>query len=386
MRWIVWGIGGLLVVCLGLTGLSFLLNQKLPAQSSVIDRLSEADKARLAEYFHLRQTVGDAVWPGWTEVDDAALLYNEAYAFLVGVPEPAVGWLTVPGHELRGEAWTLVDDDTFMGQPYFRQPLPESGETPQAFTVQVGSIWVGSFQTREWMEIYFVEQLQSDLPSFLAAIFPYRLIRPLFIGGSDRYISLFAHESFHAFQGAAAEGKLVVAETAVSTHQSQYPWQDANLQAAWQTELDLLQQALRTETDDEVADLAQQFLTQRTLRRSNADLDAELVQYEQHREWVEGLARYVELEIWRQATANSDYQPVPAIADLPDFNAYGGFETRWDREIDQIARMAGDEGDGRFYYTGMAQAVLLDRLMPGWKALAMDDGVALEGLLETAVQ
>lgn len=359
LRWIVWGVGGLLAVCIGLTGLSFLFNQNLPTQSSVIDQLSEADKARLAEYFQLRHAVGDDVWPGWADVDDAALLYNEAYAFLVGVSDPAVGWLTVPGHERRGEEWTLVENDTFMGQPYFRQPLPESGETPQAFTVQVGSTWVGSFQTREWMEIYFVEQLQSDLPPFLAAIFPYRLIRPLFIGGSDRYISLFAHESFHAYQGAVAEERLLVAETAVSTHQFQYPWQDVNLQAAWQTELDLLQQALRAETDSETAVLVQQFLTQRTTRRSNANLDIELVQYEQYREWVEELARYVELEIWRQAAAKSDYQPFPAVAGLPDFDAYSGFETRWKQEIDQITRMAGDDGDGRFYYTGMAQASTL---------------------------
>ena len=41
--------------------------------------------------------------------------------------------------------------------------------------------------------------------------------------------------------------------------------------------------------------------------------------------------------------------------------------------------------DGRFYYTGMAQAVLLDRLLPGWKEIAFDDGVFLEDLLATAV-
>ncbi len=379
-------MGGLLCLCFGLTGLSFIFNQQLPAHSSVPDRLSDVDKARVAEYFQLRHAVGDTVWPGWAEADDAVVLYNETAAFLIGVADPAVGWLTVPGHELRGEAWMPVPNETFMGQSYYRQPLPVSGETPQAFTVQVGSTWVGSFQTREWMEIYFVEQLRSDLPPFLASVFPYRLIRPLFIGGSDMYISLIAHESFHAFQGTVAGEKLVAGETAVSTHQSQYPWHDADLQAAWQAELELLQQALRAETDADAAKLAQQFLEQRTTRRNSAALQSELIAYEQDREWVEGLARYVELEIWRQAAKAPDYQPVPALTELPDFDAYSGFERRWTREVDQITRMADDEGDGRFYYTGMAQAVLLDRLMPGWKAFAMDEGVMLEALLETAVQ
>jgi hypothetical protein len=48
--------------------------------------------------------------------------------------------------------------------------------------------------------------------------------------------------------------------------------------------------------------------------------------------------------------------------------------------------MAGDEGDGRFYYSGFAQAVLLDRLAPGWKAQLFDEGAWLEELLAQAVE
>jgi hypothetical protein len=47
--------------------------------------------------------------------------------------------------------------------------------------------------------------------------------------------------------------------------------------------------------------------------------------------------------------------------------------------------MADDEGDGRFYYSGMAQAMLLDQLLPNWKEQALDEAVFLEDLLETAV-
>ncbi|NKQ36994.1 MAG: hypothetical protein HF973_15450 [Chloroflexi bacterium] len=50
-----------------------------------------------------------------------------------------------------------------------------------------------------------------------------------------------------------------------------------------------------------------------------------------------------------------------------------------------MGRMADDVGDGRFYYSGMAQAALLDRLLPDWKEQALTDGVFLEDLLETAV-
>jgi hypothetical protein len=88
---------------------------------------------------------------------------------------------------------------------------------------------------------------------------------------------------------------------------------------------------------------------------------------------------------WRQASLAADYQPISALRDDPDFDGYANFDKRWAQEIDQIGRMADDHGDGRFYYSGMAQAVLLDRLLPDWKAQALADGVFLDELLETAV-
>lgn len=39
---------------------------------------------------------------------------------------------------------------------------------------------------------------------------------------------------------------------------------------------------------------------------------------------------------------------------------------QWSREVAQIGRVADDSGDSRFCYSGMAQAFLLDRLMPDW--------------------
>ncbi len=45
-----------------------------------------------------------------------------------------------------------------------------------------------------------------------------------------------------------------------------------------------------------------------------------------------------------------------------------------------------DQGNSRFYCTGMAQAFLLDRLAPGCKTRAFDDGVWLDDLLAEAVE
>jgi len=42
--------------------------------------------------------------------------------------------------------------------------------------------------------------------------------------------------------------------------------------------------------------------------------------------------------------------------------------------------------DTRFYFSGFAQAVLLDRLMPGWKEQAFQPEIWLEDLLRQAIQ
>ncbi len=79
------------------------------------------------------------------------------------------------------------------------------------------------------------------------------------------------------------------------------------------------------------------------------------------------------------------YTPFAESTNLSDFDGYAGFESRWSRELKQLARMAGDHGDGRFYYSGMAQAYLLDQLMPGWKSNAFDENVWLDDLLAAAI-
>jgi hypothetical protein len=372
-------VSGLIMLCLLVGGLSAILNGRLPTQSNSIDQLSTSDKGRLAEFFHLQQTLGDSVWPGYGQANIPVILYNEEYAFLVGLVDPADGWQTVPSQEPQGTAWEIVPADTFGGQPYYRQRLVND-ITPQAFVVRVSDEWVASMTTMQWMRIELANVIRRDLPVGLQPVFPTWLMVNALVDSSDHHIALVAHESFHAFQGMVNEAKLAISETAV-THQNSYPTDDPDFQAAWQNELDLLAQALQTESETEKVELAAQFLVQRQERRQI--LSANHITYEQSREWEEGLAKYVELAIWRQPIITVTYMPT-IVADS-EFEAYQTFDKFWRREIAQMKRMAGDDGDGRFYYSGMAQAFLLDQLLPGWKEQALDDGVYLDDLLATAV-
>ncbi len=371
-------------LCLGLTALSALSNLGLPQASARPERLDEAELTRQAELFHLRQQVGDEVWQGWGVAELPAITYNEGYAFLLGYAGlPPAGWVKVPAGIQHGGAWQPLADSAFQGQPIYFQPL-SAGIYPENFAVRVGGRWASSLETREWMRIHLAQTVRGDLPGFLRPVFPYRLFVSLMLGGDDRYISALAHESFHAWQGLAAPDKFAAAETSARLD-ARYPWDDEALAAGWQAELALLAETLRSDDPAALPAHARRFLQLRADRRAAAGLSPELIAYEQQREWLEGLARYAELEIWRQGGLPA-YEPLPETAGLPDFDRYRGFEARWRQELDQMPRMVNDEGDGRFYYSGMAQAYLLDRLLPGWKQRAFDDDIWLETLLAEALK
>ena len=273
-------VAGLLLLCLLAGGSSVILNGRLPTQSDSIAQLSAADKGRLAEFFHLQDTLGDAVWPGFGQADIPIILYNEEYAFLVGIAEPANGWQTVPSQDQHGTAWEIVPDDSFAGRPYYRQPLV--GEvTPQAFVVRVGDKWAASMTAMQWMRIEMANLIRRDLPPGVQTIFPTWLMVGALVDSSDHHIAMVAHESFHAFQGMMNEAKLAVAETAVA-HNQNYPIKDQTFQDAWQNELDLLAQAVQAESEAEAAKLTNQFLAQRLERRQT--LSADQIAYEKSRE------------------------------------------------------------------------------------------------------
>jgi hypothetical protein len=376
----------LLLLILSTVIISGMSNIGLPQSSQVIDRLSENDKALLAEFFHSKLELGDLVWPGFGQAEIPVILYNEEYAFLVGFPHPPSGWTKLPNKQSFGGPWQETPQDDFLGQPYYRLWLQDLEVTPEAFTVLVGERWTASMTTKEFLEISLRQNFKKELPPLISDLLPYRLVIPLFVRGSDGYLGAIHHEAFHAFQGIHGSGRLELAEMAVINEQDKYPFREPAHVAAWQVELDHLYAALKAESEEETAALTRQFLENRQARRLSGELLPAQVVFEQQREWLEGLARYVELGMWREAGSNAGYQPSPQMAAVSDFKAYQDYPTRWNQELDQIRRMASNTGDGRFYYSGMAQAFLLDRLDPHWKHKVLEPGIYLDDLLLAALE
>ncbi len=376
---------GAVGLCLLAMALVLIQNANLPQQSQVVDRLSELEKARLAEAQQLRRELGDSVWPGWGGADIPLVVHNEAYAFQVGHPDPPDGWVKVPGDRAEGGPWEPVSGDDYYGEVYYRQRLADPEVNPENFTVKVGDRWAATMQTKEYSAVDFYRGFREELPPPVRGIFPYRLMWSLLGGSTDISVQGLLHECFHAYQGGMAPQRLEQAELA-NRWEEQYPWEDEAFDQAWQAELDLLSQVGKVGSREQASDLAQRFLAARQERRETHSLSRDLVQYERDREWLEGLAKYVEFAIAAEAAQTPGYRPVAGLGDDPDFKAYRDSQRYWQSQFKELPRMSAGRGEMRFYHTGMAQAVLLDWLDPDWKQNTLTEDAVLEHLLEAALQ
>ena len=264
---------GLAGLCLALAGISALSNRFLPKGPEQLDRLTDQDKARLAEALHLQASLGEQVWPGFAQMEIPVIIWNQQYAFLVGLADPPPEWQSVPA-------------DQFEGQPYYRKPESD----PQNFAVPIGTTWAASMASKTETDAFLISAFRDFLPPVIEQIFPYRIL----IQPSETQIAAVAHESFHVLQTRLAPVRLEAAEKAHRLGE-RYLAADEEMGADWETEIDLLTQAVGTTNDSSTADLAGQFLAQRDLRRQRNELPTDLVDYERQLEWEEGLAKYVEM-------------------------------------------------------------------------------------------
>lgn len=353
-------------------------------ESKAKDVLISEEKAYIAEAMNLQKELGNHVWPGWGDIPIPILVYDEAFAFLFDYPNPPAGWYKMPKAEFRGTAWEVVQNDDFHGKTYYRQALPNSKQTPQSFTVMVGYSWVATFQTKEYAKITFMKGYREVLPPVIKTIFPYKSMWNALMGTAEKYILAMGHETFHAFQGRYAPRRLAESEE-VSRFESQYPWNESENAKGWKHEAKLLLEAYHSTDELETQLLMAQYTAVRNERRKNAHLSNLAVQYEQKREWLEGLAKYAELNIGLYASQDNNYKPIVELMSVSDFNEYKKMNRFFNQQLEVVKRVVIRPNEIRFYYIGMLQALMLDRLMPSWKSQVFGDNIYLDDLLEEAV-
>lgn len=365
---------GIIIV---VSSLSIMSNMLLLESQEDDASLTVLEKAQLSEAINLIKTKGDSVWPGWGQLGSAFLVYNQENAFLVNLQQPGKGWQTIPSLHTAGIAWEIVPNDLYNNTTYFRQKL--SSDRPQGFVVQVDSLLAPSMATKTWMKIDMSIQIRESFNPVIKNFIPYRLIAKIASGSTDKYISLLAHEHFHAFQGHLNRQRLFDAENLSREQGANYPWHDAGLNELWRQEVSALYKALTVKNNEEFIPHVERFIRLRKERYEQ--LDSLHIRMERLKEWEEGLAKYAELDIWK----NAGDQNIPngELINLDsEFDEFKKFDDYWHQELTTMTFNV-PQDEVRFYYSGMAQAFILDRLSTEWKQMALSPGAPfLDQLIE----
>ncbi len=363
-RWISIVILSLLGLCLLTAGIAFISNQFLPRASSTPDKLSQEDLYRAEETLNLMNRLGDQTWLG-LDGSMPLLLFNNTHAFLINSQENLENWRLLEGAEVNK-------------LPVYVQ---EKERNYQAFTEPLSNgQYAGSMTTKNATNVGFINLFKQDLPPVISQIFPYQMI----LLPTDHYITALVHESFHAYQAENYSERFEDAEKAyrsTEAYENLFPEMDE----AWETEVQYLIDAVEETDPTTQIELIRRFLKTREQRRNDIRLSEAFELYEKRFEWLEGSAKYVELETWENASDSASYQPISSILEDKDFDAYQAYEKRWKNEINNVKTAAKNGSETLFYYSGMLQARLLDILMPDWQTKIGEPDIWYEDLLADAI-
>ncbi|MBI3409890.1 MAG: hypothetical protein HY040_16245 [Planctomycetes bacterium] len=194
----------------------------------------------------------------------------------------------------------------------------------------------------------------------------------------ENVLNIF-HEAFHAFQqdrtrpGARwrRENSFVLFDYATLPPRNH---------ALFAIEGKLLHAALKAPNGDDVKNKVRQFLAVRNLRQG--ELAAAIVSFEKGAESNEGLAEYagVRAVLAGMDAAKQNRAPVAAFSYLDGPRYLQGKYAK----LPTVTRI-GRNDRLKFYYTGSAQALLLDRLLPSWKEKVQHKSAVLQDLLVEAL-
>lgn len=317
---------------------TFILNTVVTqAIGEDLSLLSSEDKFQLAETLRIKKLFGSSIWPGFGEAEILLIQYNEEYEFLTGHPGPP-------------PPWTAVAGDSFQKNPYHRRKAAES----QAFAAPVGNLWAGSLDTLSHMNLSMRKQLEEKIPpeKLTPAMLKMMEVSPAY------HIVVLLHEAFHAYQATQEQNRFLQAQKMYALEKF-YPFEVETFKSAWNEEGSLLASALREQNGAKRLETIERFLDNRVKRRSASSLSDELIAFERRLEWLEGLAKYVEMQFAELGSSLEEE------AKSKDFRVV---RNRLQADFSfRIRKLGEQKGDLRFYLSGAAQAMILDKVSPGWK-------------------
>jgi hypothetical protein len=299
-----------------------------------------ADAVRLAEAFHLAETVQERVFPGWSRAPFSVLLGSGERDLLVRHPAPS-------------DEFSELGFSSILRERVFARPrkiavdllatFPVIGASP---TIVVGSAEKTGLRSTEWVLTVLHEhfhQFQMSDPEYFAAV------ERLGLAGDDR--------------------------TGMWMLDYPFPYDAPTVTARFAELSRRLAGLLRQGWEAEPAAIERFWRDYGALLQGLADKDR---LYFSFQIWQEGVPRYIELRA-AQVAAEA-YEPSLEFRALPD--ARGFDEVAGALRADIFAQLESSNlaRDQRvaFYAFGAGLALLLDRSSPDWKGRYLTEKFSLE--------
>lgn len=289
---------------------------------------------RIAEAFRIGEAIGGRVWKDWDKAPFAVLLVTPEHEFLIRHPRPSEDFLPVGR------------DPLLRGDVYFRKrkfgtnllaTFPAVGGVP---TVVVGQAENTSKKSSTpWVVTILHEhfhQLQTSQPGYYADVNALNLSR-----GDQTGMWMLSYA---------------------------FPYSSPEVSGQFNAMSRMLAEALRAENQDELPARVAAYLEAR--KKFEGMLSPDDYKYFSFQVWQEGVARYTEYRVAELAAKS--YRPTKAFRDLKDYKPFKAVadEIRGDilKELTTLRLDSENYRRVAFYPLGAGEALLLDRVNPGWKS------------------
>jgi hypothetical protein len=344
----------------------------LPSQ----DDLNRNDVARIAEFQHLRQTLGNVVWPDFGKAQIPFAMTKGEREYLFDHPSPLDGSASV---HIRQYPGTVV----------YRK-----GHTAPRLVMTAGP--VGGVPTAIMPDKATFDQVISLMQSASDG----SMLEATMSGGAGidatTYILVAIHESFHAFQYKQGINRiqntfdLPPGSLDEKLFRSRLREAEATteIRNMLNTESRRLAQALSADSPILCLEEARLFLKARDDRRqATAEKGvgltvASIAANENGIEWTEGMTAYVQSRMLELASTKA-YKPLDLMHEVPGFHGYNKISVSNKLSLNRSAEMSYQM---RSYTVGAGICSLLDRLGAEWKKPAIEELKPPTELLRQALE
>ncbi len=295
---------------------------------------------RLDETYRILDAVSERIWPGWKDYRQVPFLleYENGIRVLIGHPNPPKEFQLVTGFRV-GDSQVFADRTQLVAKELV--PPLAAGGGPRVFGATVDGLSV------EVVTMEFAPANQLDLGD--ASPLP---------PSAEQQILIYIHELFHCFQRSHLKrpfyGNLQF---------------NADADYALYSEIEglALHRAYLESDADKAKALIKEFLVARALKRA-ASMSELQANQESAAEFLEGTADYAQFRTLEMLKAGRFTPGLTAQQD-PDYGGFRNVDLFLRRYHDRLLKAAADVEWplGKSYTYGCFQALLSDRLFPGWQ-------------------